>query len=331
MLKVLRRIVKRTVKSGSDFADEPAFVSGLARETARRVRRMEQVPEEIKRRLLEIAAAEDRRFRMAEIFDCFNAWCEHSEMPVVLMIDEVDTATNNQVFLDFLAQLRAGYLERDEIPAFHSVILAGVYDIRNIQQKIRSDGEHRVNSPWNIAADFTVSMSFSPQNIAGMLEEYEGDHHTGMDIGEISKQIYSATSGYPYLVSKVCKLVDEELPGTERFQNLKSAWTRDGVLEAEKRLVNEDNSLFQSLTGKLEDYPKLRTMLYELLFTGRPIPYVPHNQDIQAAAMLGFIKNEGGSAVIANRIFESVLYNLFISQEFMVSRLYDVGEREKSF
>lgn len=79
MLKVRRRIAKRTVKSGSDFSDEPAFVSGLARETARRVRRMEQVPEEIKRRLLEIAT-EDRRFRMAEIFDCFNAWCEHSEM-----------------------------------------------------------------------------------------------------------------------------------------------------------------------------------------------------------------------------------------------------------
>ena len=29
---------------------------------------------------------------------------------IVLIIDEVDSATNNQVFLDFLAQLRDGYI-----------------------------------------------------------------------------------------------------------------------------------------------------------------------------------------------------------------------------
>jgi hypothetical protein len=30
-------------------------------------------------------------------------WCDVSERKVVLIIDEVDTAANNQVFLDFLA------------------------------------------------------------------------------------------------------------------------------------------------------------------------------------------------------------------------------------
>ena len=30
--------------------------------------------------------------------------------PVVMMIDEVDSASNNQVFIDFLAQLRGYYL-----------------------------------------------------------------------------------------------------------------------------------------------------------------------------------------------------------------------------
>ena len=33
---------------------------------------------------------------------------------VVLIIDEVDTATNNQVFLDFFGQLRSYYLDREE-------------------------------------------------------------------------------------------------------------------------------------------------------------------------------------------------------------------------
>lgn len=36
-----------------------------------------------------------------------------------------------QVFLDFPAQLRGYYINRDRKPAFQSVILAGVYDVRN--------------------------------------------------------------------------------------------------------------------------------------------------------------------------------------------------------
>lgn len=66
---------------------------------------------------------------------------------MVFIVDEVDTATNNQVFIDFLAQLRAAYLERDVMPAFQSVILAGVYDIRSIKRKISEEGEYRENSP----------------------------------------------------------------------------------------------------------------------------------------------------------------------------------------
>lgn len=46
--------------------------------------------------------------------------------------------------------------------------------------------------------------------------------------------------------------------------------------------------------------------------------------------MFGFIKNNNGTAVISNRIFESVLYNLFISEEFASSRMYDAGEQVKN-
>ena len=98
------------------------------------------------------------------------------------MIDEVDSASNNQVFLDFLAQLRAQYIDRDIQPAFQSVILAGVYDIKNLKRKLRPEEDHKYNSPWNIAADFSIEMSFSESEIAGMLQEYEIDHRTGMNM-----------------------------------------------------------------------------------------------------------------------------------------------------
>ena len=66
--------------------------------------------------------------------------------PLVLIIDEVDTATNNQVFVDFLAQLRAYYLRRMQMPTFRSVILAGVYDVRNVKSKIRPEENHKMNN-----------------------------------------------------------------------------------------------------------------------------------------------------------------------------------------
>ena len=75
------------------------------------------------------------------------------------MIDEVDSAANNQVFIDFLAQLRAQYLDREFYPGFQSVILAGVYDIKNLKRKLRPEEGHRYNSPWNIAVDFNIEFS----------------------------------------------------------------------------------------------------------------------------------------------------------------------------
>jgi energy-coupling factor transporter ATP-binding protein EcfA2 len=92
---------------------------------------------------------------------------------VVLMIDEVDKSSNNRLFLDFLGMLREKYLKSKEglDSTFHSVILVGVHDIKSLKIKLRSGGETRYNSPWNIAVDFDIDMDFSPEEISSMLEE----------------------------------------------------------------------------------------------------------------------------------------------------------------
>ena len=45
----------------------------------------------------------DAKCTLSELFLVLSAWCREAEKPIVLMIDEVDQASNNQVFLDFLA------------------------------------------------------------------------------------------------------------------------------------------------------------------------------------------------------------------------------------
>ena len=253
----------------------------------------------------------DKYFSLKELFEQLSDICAAADKKIVLMIDEVDSASNNQVFLDFLAQLRAQYIERDIQPTFQSVILAGVYDIKNLRRKIRPDEVHKYNSPWNIAADFKIDMSFSKEEIAGMLYEYEEDYQTGMDVELLAGLIRDYTSGYPFLVSRICQLLDEEI------SDKKNAWTKQGFLEAVRILLSEKNMLFESLREKLESYPELNNMLYSLLFTGKAIVYNYYETSINIATMFGFVKNENGVLVVSNRIFETWLYNLYLSSADM--------------
>ena len=61
--------------------------------------------------------------------------------------------------------------------AFYAELIEG--DRKCYVILIQKDAAFPKNSPWNIAADFDVDMSFSAEQIAAMLWEYETDHHTG--------------------------------------------------------------------------------------------------------------------------------------------------------
>lgn len=304
------------------------------------------------------------KFTLRPLFQKLAMICAASDKPLVLIIDEVDSAANNQVFLDFLAQLRAQYIRRFQQPAFWSVILAGVYDIRNLKQKLRPEEEHKYNSPWNIAADFNVDMSFSKDDIAGMIQEYENDYQLGMNIDEIAGLLSDYTSGYPFLVSRLCQLMDEDvsirqvsIPAAANNSQVKSitsehpcnrehntentcvheynarkaAWTKKGFLEAVRILLSEKNTLFESLIGKLHAAPRLGTMLKTILFTGKTFSYSADESIIDMAAMFGFIRNLNGTVAIANRIFEMRLYNYYLSEDEIQGT--DIGKaslREKN-
>ena len=55
-----------------------------------------------------------------------------------------------------------------------------------------------------------------------------------MDISMIAHLLYDYTSGYPYLVSRLCYFMDERLSDTDAFSDRKSTWTKKGVLAAVK-------------------------------------------------------------------------------------------------
>ena len=214
--------------------------------------------------------------------------------------------------------LRGMYLNRERIPTFQSVILAGVYDIKNLKLKMRSDEQHQYNSPWNIAVPFDVDMSLSAEGIKGMLDEYEADHGKGMNTSEVASWIREYTSGYPFLVSRLCQLMDEN-----------DDWSQEGFREAVKSLLNERNTLFDDMIKKIEQFPDLKSLLKEHLFSGESRKYNPDNQAFQLAEQFSIITVHNGAFSIACRIMETRIYEYFMAEEHE-SEIYSVGSIEKT-
>jgi hypothetical protein len=237
-----------------------------------------------------------------DLSDSISDFCLLFDKPVVVIIDEVDQAGNYDSFIKFLGLLRDKYLNREEYPTFHSVILAGVYDIKNLKLKIRPEEQHQYNSPWNIAAQFNVDMDLSESGIKEMLLDYENDNHTGMDTAQMAKFISDYTSGYPFLVSRLCQIIDEDL---------NKNWTEAGFLEAVKRLLRESNTLFDDMRKKLDDFSNMRSVITALLYSGEPMSFNAYDKSMNIARMFNFVKSVDGKIAVSNRIFETWFYNLF--------------------
>ena len=233
---------------------------------------------------------------------------------IVLIIDESDEASNNAIFVSFLKMLRDKYLFRNagKDYTFHSVILAGVYDIRNLKQKMilsgnykPSEGESAMNSPWNIAVDFKIDMAFSVKEIETMLVDYENEHNTGMNINEIAQEIRFYTSGYPYLVSRICLLIENELDRN---------WTIEGVQEAIKIMLEENSTLFDDMIKKVEENTALSNLLFDLTVGKIKYLYNVDDPTIKFGIMFGFLLKGAEGLQIHNRIFEIRITNYFISK-----------------
>jgi hypothetical protein len=205
---------------------------------------------------------------------------------------------------------------------------------------LRPDEEKKYNSPWNthenneesgslltfdecswnhmakpydIAVDFDVNMSFNSTEIMSMLEEYESDHETGMNKEAVADEIYKYTSGYPFLVSLICKYLDEKMLSDLDMQSI---WTPYGVNMAVKEILKTNNTLFDDLIKNIENNRDFKELVKDILLYGRQISFVLSNRAISLGNMFGIIDKKDGICCISNTIFETYIYNhLIIEQE----------------
>ncbi len=227
---------------------------------------------------------------------------------IVLLIDEVDIMINNKIFIDFLAMLREKYLLRNgnEDKTFHSVILAGVHDIKTLKGKI-TDGKTsgKKGSPWNIAAKFNVSMELNAVQIEKMLLDYKNEIKVELAEKKFSNQLYYWTSGYPYLVSALCKILDEDILPKKKENKL----SIDDLNQAVKIILAEQTTNFESLIYYIENNQNIYNLVEKIIFKGEKIMFSIDLPEIEDCVRYGVFKDNTETCKIHNRIYEQRIYN----------------------
>jgi AAA-like domain len=245
-----------------------------------------------------------RVHELDSLSEFITEFVDTTDKKVVLIIDEVDKSSNNQLFVSFLAMLRDKYLIRDRVNTFHAVVLAGVHDVKSLKLKLRPDEEQKFNSPWNIAADFKVDMNLQPFEIKPMLDDYVGEKGIKMDTAAMAEDLFYYTSGYPFLVSKLCKMMDEDILQTQETKE----WTEKDLEWAVRQLITEKNANFDSLIKNLDDNPKLYQLVYDVAVDGINVSFNAHESANDLGVLFGIFGNSSKLS-IHNKIYGEVIVN----------------------
>jgi predicted kinase len=250
-----------------------------------------------------------------ELSDNINDLAYTSDKKLVLLIDEVDKSSNNQLFISFLGILRTLYLNRTIDPTFHAIVLAGVHDVKSLKLKIREGEEAKLNSPWNIAAEFKVDMNLQPFEIKPMLDDYVAEKGVKMDTAAMAEDLFYYTSGYPFLVSKLCKMIDEDVLPTKDVKE----WTEQDLEWVVRQLIAESNVNFDSLIKNLNNNQDLYDLVYDVAVEGQNIAFNTHELSNNLGLLYGIFAR-GSRLVIHNRIYREVIVDYMTANMNRIQR-----------
>lgn len=68
-------------------------------------------------------------------------------------------------------------------------------------------------------------------------------------------------------------------------------------------------------------------MLQKILFDGVDFPFKRENPLINLGVTFGFLKDKNGIVAVSNRIFETQLYDTFLSEMAINEKLYYIGKK----
>jgi hypothetical protein len=185
-----------------------------------------------------------------------------------------------------------------------------IYSNHPTPPTIGSEIIKKYTSPWNIAVDYEVDMSFSVKEIGTMLSDYVNTTGNHIDVPAFSEKLHAWTSGYPFLVCKLCKMIDEKFLPERESQN----WELADLDEAIVILLKETNTLFEDVAKNLQNHKEVADLV-ESIICGEEVTYAILNPAVNFAYMYGMIQKNGGNKIrIHNRIFEAIMTEHFTTK-----------------
>jgi hypothetical protein len=155
------------------------------------------------------------------------------------------------------------------------------------------------------------------------LDEYVRDTGVLMDTELMSFGLFRYTSGYPFLVSRLCKIMDEAiLP-----KKSEKSWTNEDLEWAIKWLIKENNTNFETQIKNLENNPALYQAVYDIAVDNDVRSFNIHNPITNLASIYGLFVDRGGFIAIHNRIYNEVILNYMIDklEEIQISKVGRLG------
>jgi hypothetical protein len=155
-------------------------------------------------------------------------------------------------------------------------------------------------------------MHLFPNEIKPMLSDYMGETGVKMDTQLIADDLFFYTSGYPYFVSKMCKIIAEQILPTKKVKE----WTKDDVFKAFRMLLEEPNNTnFDSLFKTLRDDDALYELVFSLLLEGKTMAFSYDNRTVSLGVLHGILaRSEKGTVMIHNSIYRERIFNMMISE-----------------
>jgi hypothetical protein len=248
---------------------------------------------EIKNKILDRGIKDNALNRM------LSEWCQNSELPVVLFIDEIDSLIGDTL-ISILRQIRSGYDKRPEsFP--QSIVLFGVRDVRDY--RIHSDKNKEIitgGSAFNIRAKSLRLGNFSKQETSELLSQHE--KNTGQLFEADAKSlIWDYTQGQPWLVNALAYEVCFEM---EHGRNRSVSITKEMIEQAKDNMILRRETHLDQLADKLKE-DRVRRVIGPVL-EGTSIDNIAYD-DIQYVMDLGLLVSSESGLCISNSIYKEII------------------------
>ena len=237
-------------------------------------------------------------FGEGALAEALTRWCENTAVPVVLLIDEIDTLIGDTL-IAVLRQLRGRYDRRPEsFP--QSVVLCGVRDVRDY--RIRSSAENAViagGSAFNIKAESLRLGDFTEAEVSALLDQHTRE--TGQPFTpEALQTVWRQTQGQPWLVNALCRRTCfDDARGRDRSRAIAAA----DVFGAQEHLILSRQVHLDQLADKLRE-DRVRRVVEPLLSGGHEWAF--SDRDLEYVRDLGLIARDAPPR-IANPIYAEIV------------------------